>query len=140
MKNRGLSLALLAVVIAAFAAALPAISQTAGLIQTGSSSLPQGQYMLTNLRTGQAVYVEIDAGGRLLAQDPRALVWSVTPATNNGYGTPPSVLPSFGSSPDTTGDTSQQKPGSMWGGLLRQGVQSIMNNKMQPGATPIPQQ
>ncbi len=139
MKNRGLSLSLLLLALAGFSAALPAISQTAGLIPTGSTSLPQGQYMLTNLRTGQAVYVEIDPGGRLLAQDPRALQWSVTPA-NNGYGTPPAVLPSFGNPADTTSDTGQQKQGSMWGGLLRQGVQSIMNNKTQPVVTPSPQQ
>lgn len=136
MKTRRLFIFLLlsAVALAGFSAALPAICQTAGLIPTGSTSLPQGQYMLTNLRTGQAVYVEIDAGGRLMAQDPRALQWSVTPV-NNGYGTPPAVMPS-GSAIDTTGDTGSQKQGSMWGGLLKQGMQSILNNKAQPGTTP----
>lgn len=145
MRNPKLMLTSLA--IAAIAGAIylcaPAICQTAGLIPTGNCSLPAGQYMLTNMRTGQAVYVEIDASGRLLAQDPKALQFSVSPlqystglgvgqystGAGAGLGTTGGTTPA-GTIPDTT-----QKQG-IWGGLLKQGVQSIMNNRTAPTGAP----
>lgn len=137
----------IAAISAAVAICAPAICQTAGLIPTGNCSLPAGQYMLTNMRTGQAVYVEIDTTGRLMAQDPKALQFSVSPAGYNsgtGFGggignalgnmmgnngTTGGITPA-GTVPDTT-----QKPG-IWGGLLKQGVQSIMNNQQAPAGSP----
>jgi hypothetical protein len=134
----------------------PAISQTAGLIPTGNCSLPAGQYMLTNMRTGQAVYVEIDNGGRLMAQDPKALQFAVSPVNYNngvgglgttGGGILNGILPGAapgggilngilpGAAPvGTTGDTTQR--GGMWGGLLKQGVQQYMNNRTAPVGAP----
>lgn len=132
-----LSLSMLAAVLYLCA---PAICQTAGLIPTGNCSLPAGQYMLTNMRTGQAVYVEIDAGGRMLAQDPRALNFAVT-STSTTYGFNQQTNPATTGglmSPD--GTTADPNKGSMWGGLLRQGVQQIMNNRNAPGGLPLGQQ
>ncbi|MDZ4832367.1 MAG: hypothetical protein SGJ27_01065 [Candidatus Melainabacteria bacterium] len=115
----------------------PAISQTAGLVPTGNCSLPAGQYMMTNMRTGQAVYVEIDTTGRLMAQDPKALQFAVSPLNYNGnnntggfgLGTTGGTIPG-----DPNADPNQK--GGMWGGLLKQGVQSIMNNRTAPTAAP----
>lgn len=139
------SLLLTALLIAGVTGAVhlctPAISQTAGLIPTGNSSLPAGQYMLTNLRTGQAVYLEIDASGRLLAQDPKALQWSVSPLNQYGATTYGSPQPLSGTPAATTSDTTLPTPppagGSYFGGLLRQGVQSIINNKLAPATPPV---
>ncbi len=129
----------IAAITAAITLCAPAICQTAGLIPTGNCSLPAGQYMLTNMRTGQAVYVEIDSTGRLMAQDPKALQFSVSPATyNTGLGGIVNGLTGTTGSttqPGTIPDTSQKQ--GMWGGLLKQGVQSIMNNRQTaPTGTP----
>src|SRR5262245_2097098 len=122
------------VVVGAVAVCAPAICQSAGLIPTGNCSLPQGHYILTNLQSGQAVYLEIDATGKMLAQDPRALQWSVTPVTT-GYGqygagsapayTPPpaSAVPAApataggAAAADTAAGTTPQNPG-LFGGLI----------------------
>jgi len=89
------------------------------------------------MRTGQAVYVEIDSTGRLMAQDPKALSFSVAPINYNtglGFGTTGGAIPSGTTPVGTTPGTTQS--GGMWGGLLKQGVQSIMN-KQQQGAAPL---
>jgi hypothetical protein len=151
MKYRNLLLTslCLSLLAATIQLCLPAISQTAGLIPTGNCSLPAGQYMLTNMRTGQAVYVEIDTTGRLMAQDPRALNFSVS-STGTTYGSTNSTnqygqssgiggaIGGLGGLLPTNGTTNDGTKGSMWGGLVRQGVQQIMNKQVAPGATGAP--
>src|SRR5690606_12579666 len=92
---------------------------------TGSSSLPQGQYMLTNMNTGQALYMEIDASGRLYAQDPRAL--SITANLSNT----PNSTNSMQSNAYSQDNGAQTQGGSIWGGLLKRGMNSIINNQNQ---------
>jgi len=121
----------------------PAICQTAGLIPTGNCSLPPGQYMLTNMRSGLAVYMEIDASGRMLAQDPKALNFSVTPAgtgfgstlqnTGGIGGTIGGALNNLtGAGNGTTTPNTQNPNGGFFGGMMKQGLQQIINNKVYP--------
>lgn len=98
---------------------------TPSLVPTGSSSLPQGQYMLTNMNTGQALYMEIDASGRLYAQDPRALSITANPSNT------PNSTNSMQSNAYSQDNGAQTQGGSIWGGLLKRGMNSIINNQNQ---------
>lgn len=58
-----------------------ASTQAAGpppkLIPVGSAKILAGQYILTNINTGQALYVSIDGSGKLQVQEPQLLHISV---------------------------------------------------------------
>lgn len=101
-----------------------------GMIPAGTTSLPQGKYLLTNLHTGQALYLEIDTTGRLLAQDPKAMLFTVTPSSTNPYSTQPIA----GTTPIVDPNAAGKKP-SVWGGLFKQGVESLLQNQA-PNQTP----
>lgn len=101
-----------------------------GLIPAGTTSLPQGKYLLTNLQSGQALYLEIDTTGKLLAQDPKAMLWTVTPS--NPYSN--TIQPISGTAPIVDPSASGKKP-SVWGGLFKQGVESLLQNQA-PNQTP----
>ena len=144
MKNRKLMLSslCLSVLAAVFYLCAPAICQTAGLIPMGNCSLPAGQYMVTNMRTGQAVYVEIDSTGRLMAQDPRSLNFNVAPVGTSSSGLSGGGIGStllnqatggFLQNNNNTGTTGDTGKGGMWGGIFRQGVQQMMNNGLNGG-------
>ncbi|MGD9680694.1 MAG: hypothetical protein AB7W16_05865 [Candidatus Obscuribacterales bacterium] len=141
MKNKARTAIL--VVVASFVGyqAAHADALVNGLIPAGNTSLPQGKYMLTNLQSGQALYIEIESSGRMLAQDPRAMQFSAvaSQAVSNpistiapGSGVQPGVQPGVqgvqGLQPD------QNKKG-LWGGLLKQGVESLLQNQA-PNSTP----
>jgi hypothetical protein len=113
--------------------------------------------MVTNMRTGQAVYVEIDSTGRLMAQDPRALNFNVAPVggpntglggglggVGGGTGLGSTILNQatggFLQNNNSTGTTGDTGKGGMWGGLFRQGVQQMMNNGLNGGQAPLGQQ
>lgn len=56
----------------------------------GQTNLPAGQYMMTNMYTGQGFYVTITPQGQIFAQDPRAVQVILQPAgqaplMNQGY-------------------------------------------------------
>jgi hypothetical protein len=130
-----------------FAYNLALAKGTIGMIIAGKTSLPPGQYVLTNLNSGNSLYVEINRRGDLKAQEPSKLQISVAP--NNGSG----PIPFFGDdspsnynanqfngyNPGTPGTVpganSNPQSGSMWGGLLRKGMDNFMNQG-QTGATP----
>ncbi|MCA9805681.1 MAG: hypothetical protein KC777_27105 [Cyanobacteria bacterium HKST-UBA02] len=116
-----------------------------GLIPAGNTSLPQGKYMLTNLQSGQALYIEIESSGRMLAQDPRAMQFSAvaSQAVSNPIST---IAP--GLQKDLQKDLQQglqqttqsgvqqdQSKKGLWGGLLKQGVESLLQNQA-PNSTP----
>lgn len=98
------------------------VQQPAGLLQAGSSSLPPGQYMMTNIGTGQSYYIFINSSGQLLAQDPRALQVNVLPLSQ------PAAV--------TTQPTAPAQPAG-FGGMLKQGLDSYLQNRLK---TPAPQQ
>ena len=109
---------------------LPAVCQQAGnLVNAGQTALPAGQYVITNITTGQALYGVVAPGGQLLVQDPRVLQISVSAA--------PPVLTQQGSVPGQPGVPgqpagTQPQQNSMWGGMLKQGFNSFMKNQMAP--------
>jgi hypothetical protein len=100
-------------------------AQNPSLVNAGSTNLPAGQYMLTNLNSGQALYVVVNAQGQLLAQDPRYLEINVTAPANAaaipGTAIPGAAIPG-----------QQQQSGGGFSGLLKQGFESYMQKKMTP--------
>lgn len=94
--------------------ALSAAAQQA-LVPAGSTNLSPGQYMLTNLNSGQALYVVIDQSGQLYAQDPRLLQFVV----QQGQG--------------QMGAPAQQNKG--FGGMLKQGLEDLVRTRMTPQGT-----
>lgn len=46
----------------------------------GNTNLPAGQYMMTNMFSGQGFYVTITPQGQMFAQDPRAVQVILQPA------------------------------------------------------------
>ncbi len=108
---------------------------TPGLIQAGKTTLPAGQYVLTNINTGQALYMEIDGFGKMHAQEPRSLRISVSStggplySDNSGLGSQPgfgNTQSGFGNTQPGFGNTAQPQQGGMWGGLLKKGVDSLL--------------
>ncbi|MBX9696345.1 MAG: hypothetical protein K2Z81_28415, partial [Cyanobacteria bacterium] len=81
-KSTRITLAIAAASASILTAGIAIAQGTAGLMQAGNTSLPAGQYVLTNINNGQALYVEIDSFGKLLAQDPKALRFSVVSSNN----------------------------------------------------------
>ena len=109
---------------------LPASCQQSGnLVNAGQTSLPAGQYVITNVTTGQALYGVVAPGGQLFVQDPRVLQISVSaaPPVLNQQGAFPGQPAAPGQQPGA-----QPQQGSMWGGLLKQGFNSLMKNQMAP--------
>ena len=104
-------------------------NQPAGLMQLGSTSLPAGQYMMTNINTGQSYYIFINQQGQLMAQDPRALQFNVQPLNLNANTTPVSApAGSTAAGAATTG-------GGGFSGLLKQGLDSFLQNRINQGST-----
>lgn len=102
--------------VAAYAQFAPQQSQ---MVPSGNSTLPPGQYVLTNLNTGLALYVVISQQGQLLAQDPRLLQISAQPL-------------SAPQAQQVVQQQQQQPTG--FGGLLKQGLGSFLQNQLAPGA------
>lgn len=115
---------LLSLSLAAFCAA-PAQAQQ-GLVPAGQSNLTPGQYMLTNMNSGQALYIVIDQSGRLYAQDPRVLQF-VVQTGQAGIGQ--AGIGQAGIGQGQTGFPQQQ---TGLGGLLKQGLQDMVKNKLTP--------
>lgn len=90
------------------------------MVQAGTSTLPPGQYMLTNMNTGLALYVVINPQGQMLAQDPRLLQISAQPLSAQQA--------------QQVVQQQEQQPAS-FGGLLKQGLGSFLQNKLAPTGT-----
>lgn len=79
----------------------------------GNVSLPPGQYMITNMQTGQAVYVGVQNGQMFLVEQPVA---------------PSGIMPGQGYAP-------QNQPAGV-GGMIRGGLTNFLNNKLAPQQVP----
>lgn len=105
--------------VAAYAQFAPQQSQ---MVPAGNSTLPPGQYVLTNLNTGLALYVVINPQGQLLAQDPRMLQISAQPLSAQQA--------------QVVQQQQQQQQPAGFGGLLKQGLGSFLQNTLtQPAGT-----
>ena len=111
---------LLGVLALTAACSLPCSAQQA-LIPAGNSNLTPGQYVLTNLGTGQALIVVIDQTGRLFAQDPRLLQVVVQQGVQPGQ---PGI-----------GQVQPQQQGG-FGGLIKQGLEDLVKTRGQQGFAP----
>ncbi|MBX9951318.1 MAG: hypothetical protein K2Y39_19270 [Candidatus Obscuribacterales bacterium] len=108
-----------AVIAAAALFPLAAWSQyAANFVSVGTSTLPAGQYLMSNLATGQSLFVIVSPQGQMTAQDPRAIQVSLGASATMPVSAQPGA-------PATTG-----APGSGgFGGLLKQGLDTFIQNK-----------
>ncbi|MBI5173081.1 MAG: hypothetical protein HY986_09340 [Candidatus Melainabacteria bacterium] len=100
-------------------------NQSGGLIPMGNTNMPAGQYMMTNMNSGQSYYVLVNGTGQLLVQDPRALQFNVQPlaaATTAGAGT--TAQPAQPNAPTT--------PGGGFSSILKQGLDTFLQTRTQP--------
>lgn len=110
-------------------------------IQAGNTSLPAGQYMMTNMSTGIGFYVFVTGNGQMFAQDPRQSQFSFGggggllnrfgqqqqqfPPGYNGGGYPP---PGYGAQP------AQPQGRGGFGGLMRGALDTLQQGQQQqPG-------
>ena len=93
----------------------------------GSTNLPAGQYMMTNMYNGQGFYVTITPQGQMFAQDPRTVQVVFQPAQGQfvNQGMPPQDLQQ--GMPGMPQQAPQQ--GGGFGSLLKN---TLMNNFAQP--------
>ncbi|PZM79265.1 MAG: hypothetical protein DKT66_22565 [Candidatus Melainabacteria bacterium] len=110
---------------AVFAAAvlfpLAAWSQyNTNFVSVGTSTLPAGQYLMSNLATGQSLFVIVSPQGQMTAQDPRAVQVSLGASAVAPIGAAPTQPGMPGTNP--TG-------GGGFGGLLKQGLDTFIQNK-----------
>ncbi|MCC6977652.1 MAG: hypothetical protein IT343_04985 [Candidatus Melainabacteria bacterium] len=87
----------------------------ANFVSVGTSTLPAGQYLMSNLATGQSLFVVVNPQGQMLGQDPRAIQVALQP------------MQSAPAQPAVTG--APATGGSGFGGLLKQGLDSFIQNK-----------
>lgn len=85
-------------------------------VSVGTSTLPAGQYLMSNLATGQSLFVVVNQQGQMMGQDPRAVQVSLN--ASNG-------APMQSGMPATTG-------GGGFGGLLKQGLDTFIQNRTAP--------
>lgn len=106
-----------------------------GLIPAGSCSLPAGRYMLVNMNSGHSLYVEINSMGKMFAQDPGKM--NITAHAGSNIQPPP-VAPSPAQTTTNTqttqnpATTQQPAKGSIWSGILKQGVNSLLTPNQTP--------
>lgn len=94
--------------------------QSGGMVPSGTTNLPPGQYALTNLNSGQGYIVVVSQNGQIFAQDPRLLQVSIGTAAQPLSGQP-GLLPG-----NTQGGI---------GGMIKQGLGSFLQNSLTPGST-----
>jgi len=92
------------------------------LIPSGQCNLLPGQYMLTNLTSGQSLYVVISQNGQLLAQDPRILQFNVQQLSQQ-------QVQQVQQQAQTQTQTGQK---SGLGGMLKQGLGNFLQNELMP--------
>lgn len=104
---------------------LPAQQSQSNLV--GNVNLAPGQYMITNTQTGQAFYVVVQNGQMILGQQQSQF----------GNGGPGQF--GQGQAPQQGGLFPQTQQGGV-GGLLKNGINSYLQNKMTPQQTAPAQQ
>lgn len=86
----------------------------ASFVSVGTSTLPAGQYLMSNLATGQSLYVIVNPQGQMLGQDPRALQVSLGPVQGAAIQSAQPAAPVGGGG---------------FGGLLKQGLDTLIQNR-----------
>ncbi|MBX9939531.1 MAG: hypothetical protein K2Y32_09770 [Candidatus Obscuribacterales bacterium] len=102
-------------------------AQPANMVPMGNTNLPTGQYMMTNMNTGQSYYVFVSGTGQLMVQDPRALNISVQ-ALNQAAAAP--VTPTAGA----PANPQNAAGGRGFGSILKQGLDTFLQTQTQPAA------
>lgn len=92
----------------------------ANFVSVGTSTLPAGQYLMSNLATGQSIFVIVNPQGQMTAQDPRAIQVSLGPTANMPVGAPTGAVSPTSGIP---------MGGGKFGGILKQGLDSLIQNK-----------
>lgn len=100
-------------------------AQPANMVPMGNTNLPNGQYMMTNMNTGQSYYVFVSGTGQLMVQDPRALNISVQ-ALNQAPATPVTPAASAPASPQNAAG------GRGFSSILKQGLDTFLQTQTQP--------
>ena len=96
----------------------------------GNTNLPAGQYMMTNMQTGQGFYVTINPQGQMFITSPAGNQQQMMPGAN-GQGLPPQgVAPAL---------MQQQQSGGV-GGMMKNGMGNFLRNELAPGQQAYPQQ
>lgn len=94
----------------------------ANFVSVGTSTLPAGQYLMSNLATGQSLFVIVSPQGQMTAQDPRAIQVSLGASATMPIGAQPGA-------PATGGQPAGAQGSGGFGGLLKQGLDSFIQNK-----------
>ena len=89
-------------------------------VLVGTVNLPQGQYMMTNVQTGQAFYVMVQNGQMYFSQPPAPPMM----APGQMMGQPGSMMP--------PGQMMQQQQQPGMGGFLRNGLGGILQKELAP--------
>ncbi|HMW89078.1 MAG TPA: hypothetical protein PKN86_04790 [Candidatus Obscuribacter sp.] len=120
-----LAMPLLAAVGIPFSPSCLAQNQPGGLIPMGNTNMPAGQYMMTNMNSGQSYYVLVNGTGQLLVQDPRALQFNVQPlAAATTAGATSTAQPAQPNAPAT--------PAGGFSSILKQGLDTFLQTRTQP--------
>lgn len=99
----------------------------------GNVSLPTGNYMMSNVQTGQAFYVSVQNGQMYLSQGTTPAGYGGLMPGQNGGGLPPSF---GGFMPGQNGGglaPGGQQQGSGLGGVMRGGFGNFLKNELMPG-------
>ena len=88
----------------------------------GSTNLPPGQYMMTNMNTGQGFYIMVDNQGQMYASQPQA---GQTMPGQFGAG---AVMPGQQTMPGQFGAGQQQQQGGV-GGFMK----NLLKDQLMPG-------
>lgn len=97
----------------------------------GNTSLPAGQYMMTNMQSGQGFYVTINPQGQMFITAPAGgqQQQQMMPGAQ-GQGLPPQ-----GVAPAT-----QQQQGGGFGGMMKNSLGNFLRNELSPSQQQVPQQ
>lgn len=97
----------------------------------GSTNLPAGQYMMTNMQTGQGFYIMVNGNGQMFATVPNN---QQMPANTNMMLAPQGAVPQQ--------QVPQQQQGGV-GGFFKGTLNNMLQNQLSPGAqqgVPVQQQ
>lgn len=90
--------------------------QTASM-PSGTSSVQPGTYMMSNMETGQAFFVNVVPGGQMFAVDPRSVQVSFSPMGGGGM-------------------MQQQQSGNGLGGMIKGTLGNYLEKKLAPQQAP----
>lgn len=120
---------------------MPGQQQQAGA-PAGSTSLPPGQYMMTNMGTGQGYYVMVDANGQMFASVPQGGQVQAPQAVSGPLG---GLVPQLGGQAQLQQQQpQQQQQQGGFGGFVKGTLNNMIKNQLTPsqgaGSFPVQQQ